>query len=220
MMRRVLTGVAVTLLLAACDSPAEPGPAEPTPPAQSPLPAASTVQRATEAELAAVCDALDKTLTLPGDGTVPYAARFKNAEFGTNTPMCAIAPEGEYSEVAAKTPLFGRAHFNYGRYTDAEMQSVRYRRYTPETAEELLRVDEANPLTDEVPCAKKPCKNGINGYAYDFRFEAVIGDNISVNARFDYITTDVTGDQKPQYRAQAIEAFKASMDVIAAELNQ
>jgi hypothetical protein len=218
MMRRVVTGVAVALLLAACDSPAEPGPGESTSPARSPLPAASTVQRATEAELAAVCDALDKALTLPGDGTVPYAATFKNVEFGTNTPMCAIEPEGEYHEVAAKAPVFGRSHFNYGRYTDAEMQGVRYPRYTPETAEELLRVEEANPLTDEVPCVKEPCKNGIHGYAYDFRFEAVMGDNISVNARFDYITTDVSGDKKPQYRAQAIEAFKASMEVIGAGL--
>ncbi|MDI6104298.1 hypothetical protein QLQ12_37470 [Actinoplanes sp. NEAU-A12] len=45
-----------------------------------------------------------------------------------------------------------------------------------------------------------------------------MGDNISVNARFDYMTTDVSGDKKPQYRAQAIEAFKASMEVIAAGL--
>jgi hypothetical protein len=67
-------------------------------------------------------------------------------------------------------------------------------------------------LTDEVPCAKEPCKNGIHGYAYDFRSEAVMGDNISVNVRFDYITTDVSRDKKPQYRAQAIEAFKDSME--------
>jgi hypothetical protein len=218
MMRRVVSGVTAALLLAACDSPAEPGPGEPTSQAPSPRPAVSTVQRATEAELAAVCDALDKALTLPGNGTVPYATRFKYVEFGTNTPMCALEPEGEYAEVAVKAPVFGRAHLNYGRYSDAEMRGVRYPRYTPETAEELLRVDEANPLTDEVPCAQKPCKNGINGYAYDFRFEAVLGDNISVNARFDYITTDVSGDKKAQYRTQAIEEFKASMDVIAAGL--
>jgi hypothetical protein len=218
MMRRILTGVAVALLLVACDSPAEPGPGESTSPSRSPLPAASTVQRATEAELAAVCDALDKALTLPGDGSVPYAATFKYAKFGTNTPMCAIEPEDEYREVAAKAPLFGRVHLNYGRYTDADMRRVTYPRYTPETAEELLRVDEANPLTDELPCVKEPCKDGIHGYVYDFRFEAVMGDNISVNARFDYITTDVSGDKKPQYRAQAIEAFKASMEVINAGL--
>jgi hypothetical protein len=139
MMRRVLTGVAVALLLVACDSPAEPGPGESTSPARSPLPAASTVQRATEAELAAVCDALDKALTLPGDGSVPYAATFKYAKFGTNTPMCAIEPEDEYREVAAKAPLFGRVHLNYGRYTDADMRRVTYPRYTPETAEELLK---------------------------------------------------------------------------------
>ncbi|WP_203823787.1 hypothetical protein [Actinoplanes palleronii] len=73
-----MTGVAVALLLAACDSPTEPGPGASTSPPQSPLPPASTVQRATEAELAAVCDALDKALTMPDDEAVQYGAKFKN----------------------------------------------------------------------------------------------------------------------------------------------
>ena len=45
-----------------------------------------------------------------------------------------------------------------------------------------------------------------------------MGDNISVTVKFDYITTDVKGDKKSQYRAQAIEAFKASMETINAGL--
>ena len=63
-----------------------------------------------------------------------------------------------------------------------------------------------------------PCKNGIHGYQYNFRFQAVMGDNISVIVKFDYITTDVKGDRKPQYRTRAIEAFKASMETINAGL--
>ena len=45
-----------------------------------------------------------------------------------------------------------------------------------------------------------------------------MGDNISVIVKFDYITTDVKGDRKPQYRTRAIEAFKASMETINAGL--
>ncbi|WP_328459478.1 hypothetical protein OHA21_27210 [Actinoplanes sp. NBC_00393] len=216
-----MTGIVVTLLLAGCDSSADPSNDEPkTPPpspAQSPYPAASTAQQATEAELSAVCDELDRTVTLPGDGTVQYAPEFHYAVLATNAPMCRIEPDGEYYEVATEAPVFGRARFNYGRYTDADMQKVSYPRYTPETAEELLTLDQADPLTDELPCAAEPCKSGIHGYQYNFRFEAVMG-NVSVNAQFDYITTDVKGDKKPQYRTQAIEAFKASMEVITAGL--
>ncbi|MEV0901257.1 hypothetical protein [Actinoplanes sp. NPDC049802] len=220
-MRRVVTGV-VMLLLAGCDSSADPVIGDSEPPVQSPppsaYPAASTAQQATEADLNAVCDALERTVTLPGGETVQYAAEFNYTNVATNVPMCDIEPDGgEYYEVATKTPVFGRAAFNYGRYTDADIRKVSYPRYTPETAEDLLTLDQADPLGDEVPCAAKPCKNGIHGYQYNFRFEAVMG-NISVNAKIDYITTDVKGDKKPQYRAQAIETFKASMDVIAAGL--
>jgi hypothetical protein len=221
MRRVVLTGIVVTLLLAGCDSPADPGKDEPrTPPpspAQSPYPAASTAQQATEAELKAVCDELDRTVTLPGETTVQYAAEFNYTVLATNAPMCGIEPDGEYYEVATKVPVFGRARFNYGRYSDADMRKVGYPKYTPETAGELLTLDEEDALTDELPCAAEPCKNDIHGYQYNFRFEAVMG-NVSVNAKFDYITTDVKGDKKPQYRAQAIEAFKTSMETINAGL--
>ena len=39
-------------------------------------------------------------------------------------------------------------------------------------------------------------------------------DDVAVVAQFDYITTDVSGEQQPQYRTQAIESFVASMDTI------
>jgi hypothetical protein len=221
MIRRMVTGVAVVLLLAGCDSSAGPDEHEPTQPPQSPAPsarpAASSLQQATEAELSAVCDTLEKSVTLPAAGTVQYAARFSYTKFATNAPTCDIEPEGEYEEVAAKAPVFGRAEFDYGRYTDADIPKAGYPRYTPDTAEELLTLDQADPLGDEVPCASEPCKDGIHGYQYNFRFEAVM-ENISVKAQFDYITTDVKGDKKPQYRAQAIEAFKASMAAINAGL--
>ena len=74
----------------------------------------------------------------------------------------------------------------------------------------------SNP-SDEVPCASEPCKDGIHGYQYNFRFETMM-DDIAVIARFDYITTDVSGDKQPQYRTQAIEAFTAAMDTIASEI--
>ncbi|MEV0897621.1 hypothetical protein [Actinoplanes sp. NPDC049802] len=209
------------LLLAGCGSSAEPGdvqsqpPSEPSPSASS---AAAGVQRATEAELAAVCEALDRTVRLPSDGTVQYAADFHYSTFGTNVPLCAIGPEGEYYDVATKVPVFGRARFDYGRYPDEEMLRVPSPRYTPETVEELLTLDQADPVASDLPCAAKPCKNGIHGYQYNFRFQAVMGNNISVIVKFDYITTDVKGDKKPQYRTQAIEAFKASMEIINAGL--
>jgi hypothetical protein len=222
-MRRIVAGVVVMLLLAGCDSSAVPSNGEPTQPPQSPAqsarPAASSDQQATEAELEAVCDTLEKTVTLPGAGTVQYGSHFKYSTFATNVPMCDIEPHGEYYEVATKVPVFGRAEYDYGRYTDEVIQKVRYPRYMPETAEELLTLDQADPLADEVPCANEPCKNGIHGYQYNFRFETVM-DNISVNAQFDYITTDVKGDKQAQYREQAIDAFQASMKVIAAGLPQ
>ncbi|MFD1372074.1 hypothetical protein [Actinoplanes sichuanensis] len=220
-MRRMAIGAVVVLLLAGCDSSADPGDGESTsptpPPARSPVPAASTAQQATEAQLRAVCDTLDKTVKLPGDGTVQYTATFDYAKLATNAPMCDIEPDGEYRDVATKASVFGRAEFDYGRYSDEDIRKVRYPKYTPETAEDLLTLDQADPLTDELPCANEPCKDGIHGYQYNFRFETVTGD-ISVRARFDYITTDVKGDKKPQYRAQAVEAFKASMEVITAGL--
>lgn len=214
-MKLMVTGAVVMLLLAGCNSPADPGNGESTPPSQPPPPAASGVQRATDAELSAVCDALDKTVTLPGDGTVKYNTEFNLKTSATNTPMCDIEPDGKYYDVATKVPVFGRAAFNYGRYTDTEMLQVRYGKYTPETVENVLTLDQVDPLTDEVPCAVEPCKDDVHGYQYNFRFEATMGSNISVDARYDFITTDVKGDKKAQYRKQAIEAFKAAMQAIA-----
>jgi hypothetical protein len=221
MMRRMVTGAVAIVLLAGCDSSAEPGGVESQPPSE-PLPSASSVaagvQRATEAELAAVCEALDRTVALPGNGAVQYRRAFHYSVGATNVPLCGTEPDGEYYDVATKVPAFGRARFDYGRYTDEEMQTIPSPKYTPDNAAELLTLDQADPLTDELPCAAKPCKNGIHGYQYNFRFQAVMGDNISVIVKFDYITTDVKGDKKPQYRAQAIEAFKASMETINAGL--
>jgi hypothetical protein len=212
-MRRVAAGAAVVLLLAGCDSPADPGDGEPTPPS-----AAESTAQAKEADLGAVCDALKDTVKLPADGTVRYTARFnKPTGWATNAPLCDIEPDGEYYDVAAKAPAFGRAEFNYGILTEAELQELGYPEYAPETAQKLLTLDQADPVSDEIPCANKPCTNGIHGYQYNFRFETTM-DDIAVIAQFDYITTDVSGDKQPQYRTQAIEAFTASMAAIAAKL--
>ncbi|MFY1688840.1 hypothetical protein [Plantactinospora sp. WMMB782] len=214
-MRRVVAGAAVVLLLAGCGSPAAPvdGESEPPSPAGSTAPAA-------EPDLGAVCDALLDVVNLPAAGTVRYTARFnKPTGWATNAPMCDIEPDGEYYDVATKAPAFGRAEFDYGILTEADLQRVRYPAYTPERVQKLLTLDHSDPLTHELPCASKPCRNGINGYVYNFRFETVL-DDVAVIAQFDYITTDVGGDKNPQYRSQAIEAFTASMEVVAARLQR
>ncbi|GIF47525.1 hypothetical protein DFJ67_6999 [Asanoa ferruginea] len=212
-MRRAAAGAAVLLLLAGCGPSADPSNGEPT----SPSPAASTAQ-ARQADLGAVCDALNQTVKLPADGTVRYTATFnKSTGWATNAPICDIEPVGTYDEVATKAAAFGRAKFNYGILTEEQIQQLGYPTYTPETAQKLLTLDEAEPLTDEIPCATEPCKNGIHGYLYSFRFETVM-DDIGVIAQFDYITTDVNGDKQPQYRTQAIGALTTSMETIAAEL--
>lgn len=223
-MRRVTTGAAVILALAVagCSSggPSDNDSRPPSPAGTAAMPstAGSTVQ-VSEAALSAVCDALDETVKLPGDGTVTYNATFHHSTTATTVPMCDIEPEGEYFEVAGKAALFGRAEFNYGIVTDAQLQQDghKYPKYTPETAEKLLSLDQADPVADSLPCAAEPCKNGIHGYQYNFRFETIL-DNIAVDAQFDYITTDVKGDKQAQYRTHAIEEFKTSMDIIATRL--
>ncbi|MEO3747261.1 hypothetical protein [Plantactinospora sp. B5E13] len=208
-----MAGVVVVLLLAGCDSPADPSNGGSAPPS-----APESSAQAGEADYGAVCDALEDAVKLPADGTIQYTAKFnKPTGWATNAPLCDIEPVGEYYDVAAKAPAFGRAEFNYGILTETQLQQVRYPEYTPETVQKLLTLDQADPLTDELPCASKPCKDGIHGYQYNFRFEAMM-DDIAVIAQFDYITTDVSGDKQTQYRTQAIEAFTASMDAIAAEL--
>ncbi|HWS38413.1 MAG TPA: hypothetical protein VN408_37465 [Actinoplanes sp.] len=214
----MVTGAAAMLLMAGCDSPTGPAEGESPSAPQPPSPAVSTVLRATEAELSAICDALEKTTTLPDGGTVRYETEFRYTNIGMDAPMCGIEPNGEYYDVATRAPVFGRARFNYGRYTDTEMRAVRYWRYRPGTLENVLVRDQAEALTDELPCVSEPCKDGIHGYQYNFRFEAVIGANISMDAQYDYITTDVKGDKKPQYKAQAIEAFMNALEAITTGL--
>jgi hypothetical protein len=212
-MTRVLVAAAAVLLLAGCGTPADPAAGESTPPS----PVGSTAPPG-EADLGAVCEALKAVVKLPADGTVEYNAKFtKPTGWATNAPMCDIEPEGEYYDVAAKAPAFGRAEFNYSVLNEAELQQLGYPEYSPERAQDLLTLDQVDPLNHELPCANEPCKNGITGYQYNFRFEATI-DNIGVFAQFDYITTDVSGERKPQYRNQAIAAYTASMDAIAAGL--
>jgi hypothetical protein len=173
---------------------------------------------AAEADLGAVCDALGEAVQLPAGGTVRYKARFTAPTgWATNAPMCDIEPVGEYDDLAAEVPVFGRAEFDYGVLTDAQLQRAGYPEYAREAVQELLTLDQGDPLGDEVPCADEPCAKGIHGYQYNFRFETVM-DDIAVVAQIDYITTDVSGALRPQYRAQAIEAFAASMDVITAEI--
>lgn len=211
-MRRVVTAAVVTLL-AGCGSQPEPGEGESRPPS-----GAEPTVHAGEADLGAVCDALGETVKLPADGTVRYTARFnKPTGWATNAPICDIEPDGEYSDVATKAPAFGRAEFNYGILTEEQLQQLKYPEYAPEAAQRLLTLDQADPLSDEIPCASKPCKDGIHGYQYNFRFETM-RDDLAVIAQFDYIATDVSGDKQAQYRTQAIEAFIASMDTISAEL--
>jgi hypothetical protein len=212
-----MTGAAVALVLAGCSPSADPGDNDSVPPSPAGSTAQGTAAPASEADLDAVCDALEKTVTLPGAGKVPYAAKFNYTKVATNTPTCGIEPDGTYHEVASKASTFGRARFHYSALTETELQQVRFKKYTPEAPQKLLTLDEADPLFNELPCATEPCKNGIHGYLYNFRFETVAG-NVSVSAEFGYITTDVKGDKQPQYRTQATEAFKASMAVITARL--
>jgi hypothetical protein len=212
-MRRVVAAAAAALLMAGCGTPTDPDPGESTPPS----PVASTTPGG-EADLGAVCESLKAVVKLPADGTVQYSAKFREPTgWATNAPMCDIEPDGEYYDIATTVPTFGRAEFNYSVLTEEELQRLGYPRYSPERAQDLLTLDQADPLTHELPCADKPCKNGINGYQYNFRFEATM-DDIGVYAQFDYITTDVSGDQLVQYRNQAIAAYTASMDAIAAGL--
>jgi hypothetical protein len=208
-MGRAATGAAAVLLLllAGCDSPAEPDDREARPSATTGA-----------ADLGAVCDALRATVTLPAGGTVRYTARFNNPTGpATNAPVCDIEPEGAYDDVVARVPVFGRAEFDYGRYPEAQLQRLGYPEYAPGTAAELLTLDQAEPLSDEIPCVHETCRNGIHGFQYNFRFETRM-DDIAVVARFDYITTDVSGDRKAEYRIQAVEAFTAAMATIAAAM--
>ncbi|MDG4829464.1 hypothetical protein O7627_09135 [Solwaraspora sp. WMMD1047] len=204
---------AAGLLLAGCDASAGPGDRQSMRP--------STVESTRdggETDLGAVCEELKAVVKLPADGTVQYNAKFrKPTGWATNAPICDIEPDGEYHDVATQTPTFGRAEFNYSVLTDAELQRLGYPEYSPERAQELLTLDHLDPLSDQLPCADAPCKDGITGYVYNFRFEATT-DDIGVYAQFDYITTDVSGEQQAQYRNQAIAAYTASMDTIAAGL--
>nr|MDT0662997.1 hypothetical protein [Micromonospora sp. DSM 115978] len=211
-MRRVVAAAA-GLLLAGCDASAGPGDWESMPP--SPV---ESTGGGGKADLGAVCEALKAAVKLPADGTVQYNAKFnKPTGWATNVPLCDIEPEGEYYDVAAKALAFGRAEFNYSVLTEAELQQLEYPEYSPERTQDLLTLDHSDPLSDQLPCANEPCKDGINGYVYNFRFEVTM-DDIGVVAQFDYITTDVSGEQQAQYRTQAIAAFNASMDTIAAGL--
>jgi hypothetical protein len=212
-MRRVVAAAAAGLLLAGCGTPSEPDAGEST----TPSPVESTA-RGGEANLGAVCESLRAVVKLPADGTVEYNAKFtKPTGWATNVPICDIEPDGEYYDVAAKAPAFGRAEFNYSVLNEEELQQLGYPEYSPERAQDLLTLDHSDPLSDQLPCANKPCKDGITGYVYNFRFEATM-DDIGVYAQFDYITTDVSGEQQAQYRNQAIAAYTASMDAIAAGL--
>jgi hypothetical protein len=126
-MRRLVMGAAVVLLLAGCDSPADPSDSESKPPS-----AAGSTAQAWKANLDAVCDALKTTVRLPGEGTVRYTAKFnKPTGWATNAPVCGIEPEGEYYDVAAKVPAFGRARFDYGVLTEAELQRLGFRSTRP-----------------------------------------------------------------------------------------
>jgi hypothetical protein len=205
-------GGAVVLVLACCGSPSDPNDGQPTPPST-----AESAAQATEADFGAVCDALEDTVELPADGIVRYTTRYNEPTgWATNAPICDIEPDGEYYDVAATAPAFGRAEFNYGVLTETQIEQLRYPTYAPEMAQELLTLDQADPLSEEVPCASEPCEDGVHGYQYNFRFETVM-DDIAVIAQFDYITTNVSVDEQLHYRTQAIEAFIASMNVIADE---
>lgn len=213
-MRIVVVAAAVVLLLAGCGTSEEPD----TDGSVSPTGSEASTTEAGETDLGAVCEALGEAVTLPGDGAVEYTTAFNEPTgWATNAPVCNIEPDGEYYDVAAEASEFGRAEFNYGAITEEQVQELGYPEYVPKAAAELLTLDQADPLSDEVPCANEPCEDGIHGYQYNFRFETVMED-IAVIAQFDYITTDVSGDLQPEYRSQAITAFTASMDAIAAEL--
>jgi hypothetical protein len=208
-------GSAVIVLLAGCGGGGEPGDDS------SERPTASATDEATEPAGAfpyeAACEAIAAVIELPNDDAVGYAVSFRDpAGPASNLPICGIEPEGEYYDVAAEAGAFGRVGLDYG-----EIVSDRQDRpaYDPEAPEAVLTLDQSEHLTAEhLPCAVEPCEDGVHGYQYNFRFETVL-DDIVVIAEFDYITTDTSGDQQDEYRGQAVAAFAASMDVIAAELD-
>lgn len=212
-MRTVAAAAAAVLLLAGCGTSEEPGEDE------TATPTASASPTAEEVDLGAVCDALGETVTLPGDAVEYTAAYNEPTGWATNAPVCDIEPDGEYYDVAAAAGEFGRAEFNYGVLTEEQAQELGYPEYTRGSAAELLTLDQAEPgnIEPDEPCAEESCGDSMSSYMYSFRFETMTGD-VAVIAQFDYITTDTSGERQADYRDQAIEAFTASMDAIAARL--
>ncbi|MCH7231096.1 hypothetical protein L0U85_09555 [Glycomyces sp. L485] len=211
-MRIVAAVAAVVLLLGGC---AAEDPDEDT--SESPTTPASPTEQPEEIAVAAVCEALVAAAALPGGGAVEYTVEYPE-QTGWNSPSCRIEPDGEYYDVAGESASFGRAYFEYGMVPDEQLDQVDFPEYDPGAPEELLTLDQAEHLPAEtLPCADEPCADGIHGYQYNFRFETVAED-ITVIAEFDYITTDVSGELRPEYRSQAVAAFNASMEVILAEL--
>jgi hypothetical protein len=211
-MRTVAALATIVLLLTGCGTSEEPDEGGSEPPTTSASPTPEDI------DLGAVCEVLGEAVTLPNSGVVEYTAVYNEPPgWATDAPVCDIEPEGEYYDIAAEAGEFGRAEFDYGAITEERAQERGYPEYTPGTAAELLTVDQAQPLRDEVPCANEPCEDGIHGHQYNFRFETVM-EGLAVIAQFDYITTDVNGDLRPEHRGQAIASFIASADAVAAEI--
>lgn len=101
------------------------------------------------------------------------------------------------------------------------MQEQGYPEYAPEAVEDLLALEQAEPgnIDREEPCADEDCDDFLRSYLYSFRFETAYED-VAVIAQFDYITTDVSGDEQSAYRSEAIEAFTASMDAMRSSSDQ
>lgn len=208
-MRTLLAcAAAATLLLAGCGSSAEPDDEETGSATEPPSP----TEAVDPVELAgAICEALDGVREMPSAEIVEYEAVFNDPTgWSTNAPVCDIEPVGEYYDVAAEAGEFGRAEFSYA----PSEEGGQYPEYDPAAPEELLTLDQGEPLRDEVPCAEQPCEDGINGYQYNYRFETVVGDFVMI-AQLDYITTDTAGDQQDEYRERAVSAFTGYMEALA-----
>ena len=212
-MRFVVAGAAVALLLAGCGGSDEPGESASASPTESESPA-------DEVDYAAVCDGFGAAVALPSDDAIEYTVTYNEPTgWATNASICDIEPDGDYFDVATEFGEFGRADLNLGVLTEEQIQESGFPEYKPESVQDLLALEQAEPgnIDREEPCETEDCEDFVPSYMYSYRFETVM-DDVAVIAQFDYITTDVSGEQQAEYRGQAVAAFTASMEEITAHL--
>ncbi len=215
-MRAAAASAMAVLLLVGCGTAEEP---DETPSASATETVSATGEPA-EVDLAGICEAMGAAWLALADGAVEYVVAVNPPPaqgFSTNASLCDIEPEGEYYDVAAEAGAFGRAEFDYAPYVPEQYRGQPFPEYDPQAVEQLLTLDQADPLRDELPCLDEPCSDGIHGYQYNFRFETVMADFVVV-AQLDFIATDTSGERQDAYRDQAVAMFTACMEALAAEV--